>query len=79
MVNVAMLGASGRMGRTIVPLLYEASDLRLSGALAAAGDSAVGQDAGVIAGMAAVGIVVFGVFMWFWVSGLRVAEFGGAS
>lgn len=31
------------------------------------------------AGLTAVGIVVFGVFMWFWVSGLRVAEFGGAS
>jgi len=26
MVNVAMLGASGRMGRTIVPLLHEAAD-----------------------------------------------------
>ncbi|MCU0564264.1 MAG: 4-hydroxy-tetrahydrodipicolinate reductase [Desulfobacterales bacterium] len=58
MVNVAMLGASGRMGRTIVPLLYEAGDLRLSGALAAAEDNAVGQDAGVISGMAAVGVVV---------------------
>ena len=35
MLNVAMLGASGRMGRTIVPLVHEADDLRLSGALAA--------------------------------------------
>jgi 4-hydroxy-tetrahydrodipicolinate reductase len=58
MVNVAMLGASGRMGRTIVPLLYEASDLRLSGALVAADDGAVGHDAGVISGMASVGVVV---------------------
>ena len=30
MLNVAMLGASGRMGRTIVPLLAESADLRLS-------------------------------------------------
>ena len=52
MVNVAMLGASGRMGRTIVPLLHEAADLRLSGALAAPGDPGVGQDAGVLSGIA---------------------------
>ena len=57
MVNVAMLGASGRMGRTIVPLLHESSDLRLSGALAAADDGAVGHDAGVISGMAPVGVL----------------------
>jgi 4-hydroxy-tetrahydrodipicolinate reductase len=50
MLNVAMLGASGRMGRTIVPLLAEAADLRLSGALAAPGDPAVGLDAGALAG-----------------------------
>lgn len=49
MLNVAMLGASGRMGRAIVPLLAEAADLRLSGALAAPGDPALGQDAGVLA------------------------------
>jgi 4-hydroxy-tetrahydrodipicolinate reductase len=58
MVNVAMLGASGRMGRTIVPLLHESSDLRLSGALAAPGDTAVGQDAGVVSGIAPLGVVV---------------------
>jgi len=58
MVNVAMLGASGRMGRTIVPLLLEADDLRLSGALAAPGDTAIGQDAGVVSGIAPLGIVV---------------------
>jgi 4-hydroxy-tetrahydrodipicolinate reductase len=49
MLNVAMLGASGRMGRTIVPLLADAADLKLSGALAAPGDPAVGIDAGVLA------------------------------
>ena len=52
MVNVAMLGASGRMGRAIIPLLHEAADLRLSGALAAPGDTAIGQDAGVLSGIA---------------------------
>jgi 4-hydroxy-tetrahydrodipicolinate reductase len=58
MVNVAMLGASGRMGRTIIPLIHETADLRLSGALAAPDDGAVGQDAGVLSGMAPLGVVV---------------------
>ena len=50
MLNVALLGASGRMGRTLVPLLVASGELRLSGALAAAGDAAIGHDAGVLAG-----------------------------
>ena len=58
MVNVAMLGASGRMGRTIIPLLHEAADLRLSGALAAPGDTAIGQDAGVLSGIASLAVPV---------------------
>ena len=58
MLNVAMLGASGRMGRTIVPLLAESSDLKLTGALSAPGDTAVGQDAGVLSGIAPLAIAV---------------------
>ena len=58
MVNVAMLGASGRMGRTIVPLLHEAADLRLSGALAAPGDPGVGLDAGVLSGIASLAVPI---------------------
>lgn len=58
MLNVAMLGASGRMGLTIVPLLADAVDFRLCGALAAPGDSAVGQDAGVLAGIAPLGVAI---------------------
>jgi 4-hydroxy-tetrahydrodipicolinate reductase len=58
MVNVAMLGASGRMGRTIIPLLQEAAELRLSGALAAPGDPGVGQDAGLLSGIASLAVPV---------------------
>jgi 4-hydroxy-tetrahydrodipicolinate reductase len=58
MLKVAMLGASGRMGRTIVPLLAASSDLRLSGALAAAQDPAIGQDAGPLAGLAPLGVAI---------------------
>lgn len=56
--NVAMFGASGRMGRTIVPLVIASPDLRLTGALAAPGDASLGQDAGVLAGAAATGVLV---------------------
>lgn len=56
MLNVAMLGASGRMGRTIVPLLVGSTDLRLSGALAAADDPQMGNDAGVVAGTGPVAV-----------------------
>jgi 4-hydroxy-tetrahydrodipicolinate reductase len=58
-LNVAMLGATGRMGRSIVPLLAaDAGGLRLSGALAASGDPAIGQDAGVLTGCAPLAIAV---------------------
>jgi 4-hydroxy-tetrahydrodipicolinate reductase len=51
-LNIAMLGASGRMGRSIIPLIAGDSDgLRLSGALTAPGDATVGQDAGIVAGV----------------------------
>jgi 4-hydroxy-tetrahydrodipicolinate reductase len=58
-LNVAMLGASGRMGRSIIPLIAADTDgLRLSGALAAPEDPAVGRDAGDHAGTASLAIAI---------------------
>jgi len=57
-LNIAMLGASGRMGRSIVPLVLASTDFRLTGALAAPGDMAVGQDAGVFSGVASMAVAV---------------------
>ncbi len=58
-IQIAMLGASGRMGRSIVPLIAaDADGLRLSGALAVAGDPGLGQDAGILAGTAPLGVMV---------------------
>src|SRR5512143_2906044 len=57
-LNVAMLGASGRMGRVIVPLVFECDELRLTGALAAPGDKSIGQDAGVHAGVAPLAVAI---------------------
>lgn len=58
MLYVAMFGASGRMGRSIVPLVVESTDLRLSGALAAADDPRIGHDAGVVAGVGPLDVVI---------------------
>lgn len=45
-MKVAIAGAGGRMGRTLIELVLSADDLELSGALEAAGHPAVGKDAG---------------------------------
>ena len=58
-ISVAMLGASGRMGRSIIPLVAaDSSGLRLSGALVAPDDNAIGQDAGTFAGSAPLAIAI---------------------
>jgi 4-hydroxy-tetrahydrodipicolinate reductase len=55
-IRVTVAGASGRMGRTLVRALAEAEDMRLAFALERPGHSALGEDAGVLAGLQANGI-----------------------
>src|SRR5271154_3346016 len=57
-IRVVIAGASGRMGRTLVRTVHESADFSLLGALEAPGQSDLGQDAGVLAGIPANGIVV---------------------
>jgi 4-hydroxy-tetrahydrodipicolinate reductase len=45
-VNVCIAGSGGRMGRTLIELVQQANDLKLSGALEIAGSPALGRDAG---------------------------------
>jgi 4-hydroxy-tetrahydrodipicolinate reductase len=45
-MKIAIAGAGGRMGRTLIELVLQADDLTLAGAIEAAGHPAVGQDAG---------------------------------
>ncbi len=45
-MKVAVAGAGGRMGRTLVDLILKAGDLSLSGAIEAAGHPSVGRDPG---------------------------------
>jgi 4-hydroxy-tetrahydrodipicolinate reductase len=58
MTNVAILGASGRMGRALTGLIAAADDLQLVGATARSDSPAAGSDAGVLAGVGALGITL---------------------
>jgi 4-hydroxy-tetrahydrodipicolinate reductase len=58
--DVVVAGAAGRMGRRLVALIHESEDLRLAGALVAPGRSAVGQDAGEVAGIGRIGLAIAG-------------------
>lgn len=55
---VAILGASGRMGRALIEATLRSSELSLSAAVERAGNPVVGMDAGVMIGVAAAGVPV---------------------
>ncbi|HEU4850667.1 MAG TPA: 4-hydroxy-tetrahydrodipicolinate reductase [Telluria sp.] len=52
-MNIAVAGASGRMGRMLVEAIGQSGDLALSGALDVAGSPSVGMDAGAFSGQLA--------------------------
>jgi len=58
MLRVAIIGASGRMGQTLVGLVAAAEDLRLSGAGTEPGHASVGADAGSLAGVGSLGVAI---------------------
>ncbi|ROR32081.1 4-hydroxy-tetrahydrodipicolinate reductase [Inmirania thermothiophila] len=58
MARVAIAGAAGRMGRALVEACRQAEGLELAGALERPGSPALGSDAGVLAGGAALGVAV---------------------
>jgi 4-hydroxy-tetrahydrodipicolinate reductase len=55
-IPIAILGASGRMGQTLLRCLPEFPAFRLSGALTAPGTGLAGRDAGEVAGLATFGV-----------------------
>ena len=57
-LKLAVCGASGRMGRTVVRLVQEAPELCLVGACSASGDPNLGEDAGTLAGTRPAGVAV---------------------
>lgn len=56
MLKVAILGASGRMGRALLGCIAEADDLALAGAVTETRDPAIGRDAGEAAGLGSLGV-----------------------
>ncbi|MGJ3265426.1 MAG: 4-hydroxy-tetrahydrodipicolinate reductase [Salinarimonas sp.] len=57
-MRLAVVGASGRMGRMLVRTIAETPGCVLSGACERAGADAVGADAGVLAGLPALGVAI---------------------
>ncbi|MGP9821624.1 4-hydroxy-tetrahydrodipicolinate reductase [Salinarimonas sp. NSM] len=57
-MRLAVVGASGRMGRTLVRTIVETPGCALSGAFERPGADGFGADAGVLAGLPALGVTV---------------------
>jgi len=58
MIRVIVTGAAGRMGGRVLALAKEAGDFQIVGATERPGHPAIGQDAGEVAGVGAVGVKV---------------------
>jgi 4-hydroxy-tetrahydrodipicolinate reductase len=56
--RIAVTGAAGRMGRTLVGASQEFEGIRLTGAVEAPGNAFLGQDAGLLAGVGELGITI---------------------
>ena len=57
-MRLVVMGAGGRMGRTLVKAITEAPGVKVSAALERAGSPALGKDAGDLAGVGPLGVVV---------------------
>lgn len=58
MTRIAVTGAGGRMGRTLIEAIHQTDGVRLGAALERAGSSLLGVDAGELAGIGALGVAV---------------------
>jgi 4-hydroxy-tetrahydrodipicolinate reductase len=57
-MRLVVTGAAGRMGRMLIKAIHETPGVALSGALERPGASTLGEDAGVVAGLPAVGVAI---------------------
>ncbi len=57
-VRIVVAGAAGRMGRTLVRVISETEGCVVAGALEARGHADLGKDAGVLAGVAPLGVAL---------------------
>ncbi len=58
MLRVAVVGASGRMGQCLVKAIVEAENTELTVAVSRTESTSIGKDAGELAGLGALGVVV---------------------
>ena len=58
MLDIAVLGASGRMGRAVIRCLAGTEGMRLAGAVTEAADPALGRDAGEAGGLPTAGVAL---------------------
>lgn len=58
MINIAINGAAGRMGRSLIEACARAEGLQLAAAVERAGNAAVGVDAGELAGIGKQGVTI---------------------
>lgn len=56
--NIIVCGAAGRMGKLLVSLVHDHSEMRLVGAVEAQGHPAIGKDVGEVAGIGTVGVKI---------------------
>ena len=58
MIRIAIVGAAGRMGRTLIQAVLENDGLTLGAATERAGSSLIGADAGEVAGVGKLGVAI---------------------
>lgn len=58
MTRIAIAGAAGRMGRTLIEASADVSNLKLTAAIEHSGSPALGSDAGVRSGIASLGVPI---------------------
>lgn len=58
MTRIAVCGAAGRMGRTIVALAARSTEVQVTAAIESAGSDSLGRDAGELAGVDATGVAI---------------------
>src|SRR3984893_1892006 len=58
MMKIVVTGAAGRMGRELIRAVHGKEECVLSGAIEQKGSLALGQDAGLLAGLGKLGVVI---------------------
>jgi len=58
MSKIAITGAAGRMGRTLIEIIQQTPGAELTGAVERPGISIIGADAGEVAGVGALGVKI---------------------